>query len=50
MPGEDGYRLIRHVRRLPVLGLVFWVLDRGHVIGGAFSRAPVPAVKPARAA
>jgi len=35
---------------LPVLGLVFWVLDRGHVIGGAFSRAPVPAVKPARAA
>lgn len=35
---------------LPVLGLVFWVLDRGKVIGGAFSRAPVPAEGPARAA
>jgi NADH-quinone oxidoreductase subunit H len=35
---------------LPVLALVFWVLDRGKVIGGAFSRAPVPAEGPARAA
>jgi NADH-quinone oxidoreductase subunit H len=35
---------------LPILGLVFWVLDRGHVIGGAFSRPPLPAEGPARAA
>jgi NADH-quinone oxidoreductase subunit H len=35
---------------LPILGLVFWVIDRGHVIGGAFSRVPLPAEGPARAA